>query len=872
MSFFKGYGSPMAIENDDDFIPRTRHKRTFTGFTPKELKAIDSTIPLSARNNWKKFAIGEFKTVPEFQSEFVRHVETTLARSLYNCDELAAYQAASQAIRDRLIVAWNKTQQKHTISDPKRIYYLSLEFLMGRAMDNAMLNLDIKPVASDGISEFGFRMEDLIEQEKDAALGNGGLGRLAACFIDSLSTLNYPGWGYGLRYQYGIFKQKIVDGYQVEQPDYWLTFNNPWEIPRSEIAIDIMFYGYVRKATDDEGKQKKVWEGGELVQAVAYDFPVPGYGTENVNNLRLWSSKPNREFDFAKFNEGAYDQAVRDQQQAETISAVLYPNDNFYSGKELRLKQQYFWVAASLSDIVRRFKKTHRPWREFSDQIAIQLNDTHPTLAIAELQRILVDRENLEWTEAWKIVTKTFGYTNHTVLPEALEKWPVGLLGNLLPRHLEIIYEINLYFLQDVSRRFPNDPELIRNVSIIEEGNNRQVRMAYLAIIGSHKVNGVAELHSELIRTTIFKDFVKIYGPDKFTNVTNGVTPRRWLHQANPELSALIAEKLGGYKYLNNLGQLENLLKYKDDPAFQAKWAATKRVKKAKLAALVKSQTGVELNLDALFDIQVKRIHEYKRQQMNIFSVIHRYLKLKALSPAERAKVAPRVSIFGGKSAPGYYMAKVIIKLINSVGNVVNNDKDIGDKLKVVFIEDYNVSKAEIIIPASDISEHISTAGTEASGTSNMKFVLNGGLIIGTVDGANIEITREVGKDNIFLFGHLAENVDQLRGTHQFGNPNLDPELAKVFAAIESGTFGDANIYSGLVGSIGGHGSDFYLVSDDFSSYLKAHDQVDEAFADQKSWTVKSISAVAKMGFFSSDRAIDEYAESIWSIEPVPLN
>lgn len=869
---FKGFSSPIPVDDEDYQPPRRHHKRTFTGFTPKELKVIDSTIPIECRNTWKKYAIGEFTSKGDFQSEFVRHVETTLAHSLFNCDELAAYQATSQAIRDRLIVAWNKTQQKHTSVDSKRVYYLSLEFLMGRALDNALLNLDIKPVTKEGLNEFGFRIEDLIEQEQDAALGNGGLGRLAACFVDSLSTLNYPGWGYGLRYQYGIFKQKIVNGYQVEQPDYWLSFDNPWEIPRTEIAVDIMFYGYVRQVTDDEGKQKKVWEGGDLVKAVAYDFPVPGYATENVNNLRLWSSKPNREFDFAKFNEGAYEQAVRDQQQAETISAVLYPNDNFYSGKELRLKQQYFWVAASLSDIVRRFKKTSRPWREFPEQIAIQLNDTHPTLAVAELQRILVDREGLDWDEAWGLVTKTFGYTNHTVMQEALEKWPVSLLGNLLPRHLEIIYDINLFFLQEVSKKFPDDNDLLRDVSIIEEGNDRNVRMAYLAIIGSHKVNGVAELHSELIRTTIFKSFVKVFGPDKFANVTNGITPRRWLHQANPELSDLIAGKLGGYSYLSNLDKLEGLLKYKDDKAFQKKWAATKRANKAKLAALVKSQTGIELNLDALFDIQVKRIHEYKRQQMNIFGVIHRYLRLKSLSPAERAKVLPRVSIFGGKSAPGYYAAKTIIKLINAVGQVVNNDKDIGDKLKVVFVEDYNVSKAEVIIPASDISEHISTAGTEASGTSNMKFVLNGGLIIGTVDGANIEIAREIGQENIFLFGNLAEDVDGLRYSHQFGNPNLNKDLVKVFDTIESGLFGDANIYQDLINAIGGHGSDHYLVSDDFNSYLETQDKIDIAFKNQIEWTKKTISAVANMGFFSSDRAIQEYAETIWNIEPVPLN
>ncbi|KAF5093660.1 hypothetical protein D0Z00_003932 [Geotrichum galactomycetum] len=872
MSLFNfGPTSPLT-DSEEQFTPRPRHKRTFTGFTPRELKSIDAVIPLEHRNLWKKYAIGEFQTKEEFQGEFVRHVETTLARSLYNCDELAAYQAASQAIRDRLIVAWNKTQQKHTLRDPKRIYYLSLEFLMGRAMDNAMLNLNVKQLTGDGVSGFGFRLEDLIEKEPDAALGNGGLGRLAACFIDSLSTLNYPGWGYGLRYQYGIFKQKIIDGYQVEQPDYWLTFDNAWEIPRTEIAIDVMFYGYTRKFTDDEGKVHRIWEGGDLVQAVPYDFPVPGYGTENVNNLRLWSSKPNREFDFAKFNEGAYDQSVAEQQQAETISAVLYPNDNFYLGKELRLKQQYFWVAASLSDIVRRFKKSRRPWIEFSDQIAIQLNDTHPTLAVVELQRILVDREGLDWDEAWEIVTSTFGYTNHTVLPEALEKWQVDLIGNLLPRHLEIIYDINLYFLQDVEKRFPGDHDLLSRVSIIEESNPRQVRMAYLAIIGSHKVNGVAELHSELIKTTIFKDFVKIYNEDKFTNVTNGITPRRWLHQANPKLSKLIAEKLGGYDFLNNLGLLKGLEKYANDKTFHKEWLEIKRANKARLAALIKSQSGVEVDTNALFDIQVKRIHEYKRQQMNIFSVIYRYLQLKAASPEERKKFQKRVSIFGGKSAPGYYMAKTIIKLINAVGAVVNNDAEIGDLLKVVFIEDYNVSKAEIITPASDISHHISTAGTEASGTSNMKFVLNGGLIIGTVDGANIEITREIGENNIFLFGHLAEDVEDLRHSHRFGHTELNPDLQKVFDVIESGLFGDANIYSNLLNSIGNHGSDYYLVSDDFASFLNAQQQVDKAYADQDAWAQKSITAVANMGFFSSDRAINEYAENIWQIEPVPLD
>jgi starch phosphorylase len=553
-----------------------------------------------------------------------------------------------------------------------------------------------------------------------------------------MATLNYPAWGYGLRYRYGIFKQEIVNGYQMEVPDYWLD-NNPWEFPRHEITVDIQFYGRVKNYQDENGKIVHSWEDGEIVQAVAYDVPIPGYGTKTTNNLRLWSSKASSgEFDFQKFNAGDYESAVADQQSAETISAVLYPNDNLERGKELRLKQQYFWCAASLFDIVRRFKKTQRAWNEFPDQVAIQLNDTHPTLAIVELQRILIDKEGLEWDEAWSIVTKTFGYTNHTVLPEALEKWSVPLMQNLLPRHLQIIYDVNLFFLQSVEKRFPKDREMLSRVSIIEESHPKMVRMAYLAIIGSHKVNGVAELHSDLLKTTLFKDFVEIYGPDRFTNVTNGVTPRRWLHQANPLLSALIADKLGGHDFLTDLTLLDKLEAFVDDKDFRREWAHIKTMNKLRLARFIKSTTGHEVDPNSLFDIQVKRIHEYKRQQLNIFGVIHRYLTIKAMSAEEKKKVVPRVSIFGGKAAPGYWMAKAIIHLINKVADVVNKDADIGNLLKVIFIEDYNVSKAEIICPASDISEHISTAGTEGSGTSNMKFVMNGGLIIGTCDGANV--------------------------------------------------------------------------------------------------------------------------------------
>ncbi|KAK7748809.1 Non-essential glycogen phosphorylase [Cytospora paraplurivora] len=850
-------------------ISRPKHKRTFTGLGAGEIKSVEASIPEPQREAWNKHQVKGFGDKDGFESEVVRHVETTLARSKFNCDEAAAYAATALAFRDRLILEWNKTQQRQTFADSKRVYYLSLEFLMGRALDNAVLNIGQKDIAKSGLSELGFRIEDIIEQEHDAALGNGGLGRLAACFLDSLASLNYPAWGYGLRYRYGIFKQEIIDGYQVEVPDYWLDDFNPWEFPRHDVTVDIQFFGHVTKSQDESGKTVARWEGGEIVTAIAYDVPIPGYATPSTNNLRLWSSKAaSGEFDFQKFNSGAYEESVADQQRAETISAVLYPNDNLDRGKELRLKQQYFWVAASLHDIVRRFKKSKRAWAEFPEQVAIQLNDTHPTLAIVELQRILVDLEGLEWDEAWNIVTQTFGYTNHTVLPEALEKWSVGLFQYLLPRHLQIIYDINLAFLQSVERSHPGDRDLLTRVSVIEESQPQMVRMAYLAIIGSHKVNGVAELHSDLIKTTIFKDFVEIYGPDKFTNVTNGITPRRWLHQANPRLSELIASKTGGYDFLTDLTLLNKIELSVKDKQFRKEWQEIKYANKVRLAQHIKKSAGVTVNPSALFDVQVKRIHEYKRQQLNIYGTIHRYLSLKALTPEERKKVQPRVSIFGGKAAPGYWMAKQIIHLINAVGSVVNNDEDVGDLLKVVFLEDYNVSKAEIIVPASDISEHISTAGTEASGTSNMKFVLNGGLIIGTCDGANIEITREIGEDNIFLFGNLSEDVEDLRHAHTYGSHSIDPDLVKVFEAIEQGTFGTPGEFGALISAVRDHG-DYYLVSDDFHSYIETHKVIDEAYKNQEEWLTKSITSVARMGFFSSDRCINEYAEGIWNVEPL---
>ncbi|CAR26985.1 ZYRO0C06050p [Zygosaccharomyces rouxii] len=875
-------------------VPRLT--RRISGFLPQEIKTIDATIPLKSRELWEKNGIQKFDEESGFEKKFVGHVETSLARSMYNCDELAAYEATSLSVRDNLLIDWNATQQKITTTEPKRVYYLSLEFLMGRALDNALINMSSNDKLANtgdntsrgfvkkGLDDLGFNLENVLKKEPDAGLGNGGLGRLAACFVDSMATKNIPAWGYGLRYEYGIFAQKIINGYQVETPDYWLNSGNPWEIERTEIQVPITFYGYVDRVNGDTSTlSPSQWVGGERVLAVAYDFPVPGFKTSTVNNLRLWRAKPTTEFDFAKFNSGDYKNSVDQQQRAESITAVLYPNDNFTEGKELRLKQQYFWCAASLHDIVRRFKKSKRPWRELPDKIAIQLNDTHPTLAIVELQRILVDLEKLDWHEAWDIVTHTFAYTNHTVMQEALEKWPIDLFGNLLPRHLEIIYDINWFFLKEVHKKFPKDTDILRNVSIIEEATpERQVRMAFLAVIGSHHVNGVAELHSQLIRTTIFKDFAKVFGNKKFTNVTNGITPRRWLKQANPELAELIGDAIGdpSQNFLLDMSKLTALAKKADDPEFQAKWDSVKEHNKIRLANYIKELNGgvdvinKEHIRHTLFDIQVKRMHEYKRQQMNIFGVIHRYFSMKDMlkdgkSIEEVAAKYPRkVSIFGGKSAAGYYMAKLVIRLINSVAEVINNDKEIQDLLKVFFIPDYNVSKAEIIVPASDLSEHISTAGTEGSGTSNMKFVMNGGLIIGTVDGANVEITREIGEDNIFLFGHLSESVDDLRFKHQYNETPLPPSIDRVLNELDSFTEFKGE-FKPLIDSIRHHG-DYYIVSDDFDSYLATHHLVDETYHHSKhEWIKKSILSVANIGFFSSDRCIDEYASTIWNVEPM---
>lgn len=855
-------------ESMDD--PSFLHTRNKTGLVEGSDLPTHWTDCETAKEFWQKYSQEERAyDVPSIQRSFVRHSITTLARAHFNMDNFAAYQAAAHTARDTLIHRWNDTQQYHTKKDVKRVYYLSLEFLVGRSLDNALLNLELKSNYKSAIHSLGFNLEDLLGQEYDAALGNGGLGRLAACFMDSLATRNYPAWGYGLRYTYGIFQQKIIDGYQTEFPDYWLTFDNPWEVPRLDVVYEVRFHGSVdRIVIDDKGTIKYSWNGGETVEAVAYDMPIPGFRTNNTVNIRLWSSKPKKEFDIESFNQGNYQASVEEQQHAEYITSVLYPNDNTMQGKELRLKQQYFFVCATLKDIIRRFKKLKRPWNDFPSRVAIQLNDTHPALGIPELMRLLVDVEGVLWDDAWNIVTRVYSFTNHTVLPEAMERWPVSMVQKLLPRHMMIIYDINLFFLQHVEAVFPNDMDRLSRMSIIEEGPTQYVRMANLAIVGSHTVNGVASIHSELLRSTVFKDFVDFYTTSKFVNKTNGITPRRWLHQNNPMLAGLITERLGSDKWILDLDALKMLRASADDPDFQEKWLAVKHSNKVRLANYIQETCHVFVSPHAMFDVQVKRIHEYKRQFMNILGVIDRYNRIKQMNESERKeKITPRVVIFGGKAAPGYAIAKLVIKLINMVADTVNHDQDVIQYLKVIFIPNYNVSLAEIIIPASDLSQHISTAGTEASGTSNMKFALNGGLILGTMDGANVEIREEIGKDNIFIFGCLAEEVFGIRYKQRFRQMEISNRLSGVIGLINSGKFGPPGPLRPLLDTLT-VGGDYYLISHDFVSYLEAQERVDTTFRNKPLWARMSILSAANMGKFSSDRTIDEYAKEIWHVEP----
>jgi len=810
--------------------------------------------------------------IKSIQRQIVNHVEYTLARTRFDFDNNGCYYATAYSVRDRLVESWNDTNQYLYERDPKTIYYMSMEYLLGRMLQNALVNIGQESQYKDAIEDLGYTLEEIYDEENDPGLGNGGLGRLAACFLDSMTTLEYPAWGYGIRYNYGIFKQEIRGGYQVECPDYWLARGNPWEIERLDVIVPVMFYGHVRKYTEN-GVERNVWEGGEMVQAMAYDIPIPGYNTFNTNNLRLWRACPSAEFDFKSFNTGDYFGAVKAKQKAESISSVLYPNDTTIEGKELRLKQEYFFCAATLDDIIKRYLSKHKDWNEFPQKVAIQLNDTHPALSVIELIRILVDVHKVPWEQAWKITCSTFAYTNHTVMMEALEKWDVDLVAKLLPRHLDIIYLINHIFLESVRKIFKGDESKVRNLSLIEEGEKKKIRMANICIVASHKVNGVAALHSELLKNWLFRDFVEYYNrldkkyADKFINVTNGVTPRRWLLCTNPKLADLINRKVGHEEWITDLSGVEDLKLFANDEETINEFMDIRKKNKVRLAAWIhKNCNGLVVNPNSLFDVFVKRIHEYKRQLMAILYIAHKYITLKEMKPEERAKQQPRVFLIGGKAAPGYDAAKKTIKLVNAIADRVNNDKDIGDLLKIAYLPNYSVSNAQIIIPAADLSQHISTAGTEASGTSNMKFAMNGCLIVGTMDGANVEIAEEIGKENMFIFGADVGQVNDFRRKMSEGKRDYVPApLSKVMNAIMSNYFGNIGECYDMLKRLT-EGGDYYCLCWDFMSYMDAQNRIEECYRKPKEWFSKALISIAKCGKFSTDRTIHEYSHKIWYI------
>jgi len=801
-------------------------------------------------------------------NQFAEHLEFILVKDKFTVTKEDAYFSLSMSVRDRMVRRWLRTQQKYKEEDTKNVYYLSLEFLMGRLLVNALINLDFYDECYKILNENGYSLENIKELEHDMALGNGGLGRLAACYLDSLATLEYPAFGYGIRYEFGIFNQKIENGYQVEKPDNWLAYGNPWEIIRRELTYTVKFNGRVVSFTDEKGKLVFKWVDTKDVVAVAYDVPVPGYKTNTVNNLRLWEAKPTKEFDFEEFNMGNYVAAVQSKTESENISKVLYPNDTITEGKFLRLRQQYFFVSATLQDIIRKYHINHKKFDKFSKKVAVQLNDTHPVIAIPELMRILIDENNLSWDEAWDLTVGTFAYTNHTVVPEALEEWSVKILEELLPRHLQIIYEVNRRFLEYVKVKYSTDDLVLSEMSIIREGADKKIRMANLAIVGCHTINGVAELHTKILKEKIFYHFYKLF-PQKFKNVTNGITPRRWLKTANPLLSGIISDKIGD-KWITELSELKRIEKFINDKDFLENWRTAKWLSKKLLIEHIEVEYNVKINQESLFDIQIKRFHEYKRQLLNVLHVITLYNRIKD-NPS--IKMVPRTVIFAGKAAPAYYQAKMVIKLINSVADVINNDPDVGDKLKVVFLRNYSVTLAEKIIPASDLSEQISTAGFEASGTGNMKFALNGALTIGTMDGANIEIREEVGDDNIFIFGLLAEEVEKLK---QKGyNPkefyNRIPGLKRVINMIASDYFNlrEPGIFNDIIKGL--MNVDYYFLFADYESYIQTQDKVNQLYTNPDEWTKKSILNVARIGKFSSDRSVKEYADKIWKVKPVKV-
>lgn len=806
------------------------------------------------------------RSIEAFEKAIIDNLYFTRGQAIYGASDNDIYMSLSFTVRDHLMERWRKTVEAFVEADPKVVYYLSAEYLMGKQLSQNLLYTDTWQLAQDTLAKHDLSLEDYLELDVEPGLGNGGLGRLAACFLDSLATLDIPCIGYGIRYEFGIFRQAFENGWQVEYPDNWLRWGNPWEFPQPDDMVAVHFGGRTEQYLDNEGIFRIRWIPGQTIIGEPYHTMVPGFDTGTVNMLRLWRARASEEFDLQLFDEGDYIHAVEQKTYSENISKVLYPNDNTPQGRELRLKQQYFFVACSLRDITRRFQAFHDNWNQFPEKAVIQLNDTHPVVAIPELMRLLIDEHKLNWEQAWDITTRTFAFTNHTLLPEALEKWPVNLFGRLLPRHLEIIFEINHRFLKEVGKRFPGDGDRIRRMSIIEEGRQKLVRMAYLATVASFSVNGVAELQSKLLRQRVMKDFYDMW-PEKFNNKTNGVTPRRFVHMANSALSSLITSKIG-CGWLTDLDELVKLEAFIGEEAFEESWRQVKSQNKEALADYISTHYGLAIDPESIFDVMVKRLHEYKRQLLKVLHIITLYNQIKA---KPEINIMPRTFIFGAKAAPGYFMAKLIIKLINSVAEVVNHDPDVDGRLKVAFVTNFNVTLGEKIYPAADISEQISMAGKEASGTGNMKFALNGALTVGTLDGANIEIRERVGHENFFLFGLLAEEVFALK---ELGyNPGQyyeeNDELKAAIDAIAEGIFsgGDMEMFKPIVESLLQH--DEYLLLADYKSYIECQEQAAEAYQDQQWWTKASILNVARCGFFSSDRSMREYCNDIWNVEPI---
>ena len=804
-------------------------------------------------------------SVAGLQEDYAHHLRYTLAKDENTATARDRYLAFAFAIRDRITERWMDTQAEYHKQNSKYVYYLSLEFLIGRLLGNNVINLKADQLCHDALKAFGIDWNTLRDFETDAGLGNGGLGRLAACYLDSMSTLDLAAMGYGIRYDYGIFRQRIVDGQQVEEPDHWLKDGYPWEITRPEYAQTVSFGGHVECTRKEDGTLKWEWRPDSTVQGVPYDLPIVGYN-HAVNTLRLWSARALDEFDLADFNQGSYVEAVENKVLAENLTKVLYPNDNTMAGKELRLKQQYFFVACSLRDILRRFRQSNDSWELLPQKAFIHLNETHPELVIPELMRILVDEEGLEWDHAWDITRNSTGYTNHTILPEALEKWPVRMMESLLPRHLQIIYEINSRFLKELAGQFPSDQDRIARMSLIDESGERYVRMANMCIIGSSSTNGVAKLHSEILKNSLFKDFYDLY-PAKFTNVTNGITPRRWLLKANPALSQLITETIGS-SWVTHLEDLRKLEHHGDNPEFLAALGKIKVSNKKALARYVKDKVGMVIDPESLFDVQVKRLHEYKRQLMLALYIIMRCNRI-VNDPSYNP--APRTFIFAAKAAPGYWMAKLIIRFIHDLAKKIDGDKRLRGLVKVVFLPDYRVSLAERIMPAAELSEQISLAGMEASGTGNMKFMMNGALTIGTFDGANVEINEQVGDDNMFLFGMRTEDVARLRPTYNSREcAEADPEIAEVLRIVKSGALSpeDPLRYEPILRSLLDY-NDYFMLLADLRSYADAQDRVDATYLDSAKWNGMSLVNIARSGLFSSDRAVAEYARNIWHVAPV---